>query len=136
LPKISLKDFFKIPSTNSCLERRNYFLGLDRLFSPSVKKIRWLCKHLNKNRQFQQCYWFWLRSSLCFVLLVWFDWFGLAIVSHAAMSLMTGKIGEDHSYPGVSPLGDGPYHHHKFYQWVIFFLTLQVTRPSIFSHLP
>lgn len=37
-----------------------------------------------------------------------------------------GTIGEDHSYPGVSPLGDSQYHHHKFYQWVIFFLTLQM----------
>jgi hypothetical protein len=39
---------------------------------------------------------------------------------------LAGTIGEDHSFPGVSPLGSGPYHHHKFYQWVIFFLTLQV----------
>ena len=42
------------------------------------------------------------------------------------VGVLAGTIGEDHSYPGVSPLGDSQYHHHKFYQWVIFFLTLQV----------
>jgi len=38
-----------------------------------------------------------------------------------------GTIGDEHSYPGVSPLATGgAYHHHKFYQWVIFFLSLQM----------
>jgi len=37
-----------------------------------------------------------------------------------------GKIGEDYSYPGVAPLRkDSKVHHHKFYQWVVFVLTLQ-----------
>jgi hypothetical protein len=49
---------------------------------------------------------------------------------------LSGTIGEHHSYPGVSPIGSGSaYHHHKFYQWVIFFLTLQVSYVTVFLAL-
>jgi len=38
-----------------------------------------------------------------------------------------GRIGVDHSYPGVGPIGpEDDFHHHKFYQWVVFVLTIQV----------
>ena len=37
----------------------------------------------------------------------------------------SGQIGQDHSYPGVGPLSGSSFHHHKYYQWVIFMLTLQ-----------
>jgi hypothetical protein len=54
-----------------------------------------------------------------------FDWLQF-FLRGMTVDWLAGTIGEDHSFPGVSPLGSGPYHHHKFYQWVIFFLTLQV----------
>lgn len=48
---------------------------------------------------------------------------------HSTFSVTSGfagEIGKDHSYPGVSPLlSSAKVHHHKFYQWVVFVLTLQ-----------
>ena len=45
-----------------------------------------------------------------------------------------GTKGEDFPHPGLGPddtTGEGGgYTHHKFYQWVVFVLTLQVTEAS------
>jgi len=45
---------------------------------------------------------------------------------------VAGQIGQDHSYPGVGPLSGSSFHHHKYYQWVVFVLSLQI---ALF-HLP
>jgi len=54
---------------------------------------------------------------------------------HSTFSVPTkvgGQKGVDHAFPGVSPLhgnstsrADHGYRHHKYYQWVVFVLTLQ-----------
>jgi len=47
---------------------------------------------------------------------------------HSTFSVPTrvGSVpGVDQVQPGVAPLNEGPYQHHKYYQWVVFVLTLQ-----------
>ena len=53
---------------------------------------------------------------------------------HDLLLRFEGTKGEDFPHPGLGPddtTGEGGgYTHHKFYQWVVFVLTLQVTEDS------